>query len=73
MAKATLKWQLVSRPVALWQLFDILQPAYAGLHGGAIHPTAEAHAIVADHVLRHARATLDGHDPKRDLLESRAR
>jgi hypothetical protein len=54
-------------------LFDILQPAYAGLHGGAIHPTAEAHAIVADHVLRHARATLDGHDPKRDLLESRAR
>jgi hypothetical protein len=54
-------------------LFDILQPAYAGLYSGAIHPTAETHAIVADHVLRHARAILDGHDPKRDLLESRAR
>jgi hypothetical protein len=54
-------------------LFDILQPAYAGLYSGAIHPTAEAHAIVADHVLRHARAVVDGHDAKRDLLESRAR
>src|SRR5690348_15239880 len=37
-------------------LFDILQPAYAGLYSGAIHPTAEAHAIVADHVVRHVRA-----------------
>jgi hypothetical protein len=40
-------------------LFDILQPAYAGLYSGAIHPTAEAHAIVADHVVRHARGILD--------------
>ena len=40
-------------------LFDILQPAYAGLYSGAIHPTAEAHAIVADHVIRHARTILD--------------
>lgn len=40
-------------------LFDILQPAYAGLYSGAIHPTAEAHAIVADHVIRHARSILD--------------
>lgn len=39
--------------------FDILQPAYAGLYSGAIHPTAEAHAIVADHVMRHARRLLD--------------
>jgi hypothetical protein len=38
--------------------FDILQPAYAGLYSGAIHPTAEAHAIVADYVVRHARAKL---------------
>ena len=36
-------------------MFDILQPAYAGLYSGAIHPTAEAHAIVADYVVRHAR------------------
>ncbi len=43
-------------------LFDILQPAYAGLYSGAIHPTAEAHAIVADHVIRHARAILDKHE-----------
>jgi hypothetical protein len=54
-------------------LFDILQPAYAGLYSGAIHPTAEAHAIVADHVLRHVRAVVDGHAAKADLLESRAR
>jgi hypothetical protein len=40
-------------------LFDILQPAYAGLYSGAIHPTAEAHAIVADHVVRHVRALVD--------------
>jgi hypothetical protein len=39
-------------------LFDILQPAYAGLYSGAIHPTAEGHAIVADHVVRHARDLL---------------
>jgi hypothetical protein len=40
-------------------LFDILQPAYAALYSGAIHPTAEAHAIVADHVLPHARRIVD--------------
>lgn len=39
-------------------LFDILQPAYAGLYSGAIHPTAEGHAIVADYVVRHARKLL---------------
>jgi hypothetical protein len=36
-----------------------LQPAYAALYSGAIHPTAEAHAIVADHVMRHVRALVD--------------
>lgn len=36
-------------------LYDLLQPAYAGLFSGAIHPTAEAHAIVADYVVPHAR------------------
>ena len=54
-------------------LFDILQPAYAGLYSGAIHPTAEAHAIVADHVVRHVRAIVDGHDAKKDVIESLAR
>jgi hypothetical protein len=43
-------------------LFDILQPAYAGLYSGAIHPTAEAHAIVADHVVRHVRMIVDKPD-----------
>jgi hypothetical protein len=47
-------------------LFDILQPAYSGLYSGAIHPTAEAHAIVADHIVRHARHVLD----KRDVVEN---
>jgi hypothetical protein len=40
-------------------LYDILQPAYAGLYSGAIHPTAEAHAIVADHVVRHVRKIVE--------------
>ena len=52
-------------------LFDILQPAYAGLYSGAIHPTAEAHAIVADHVLRHVRAIVDAADAKRDVSSVR--
>jgi hypothetical protein len=39
--------------------FDLLQPAYSGLQSGAVHPTAEAHAIVADHVMPYARAILD--------------
>jgi len=53
-------------------LFDILQPAYAGLYSGAIHPTAEAHAIVADHVIRHVRAIVDKASENRDVMESRA-
>jgi lysophospholipase L1-like esterase len=39
--------------------FDILQPAYAGLYSGAIHPTAEGHAMVADSVILQVRAILD--------------
>ena len=54
-------------------LLDILQPAYAGLYSGAIHPTAEAHAIVADHVVRHVRAIVGRQDAPQDVLESRAR
>ncbi len=46
--------------------FDILQPAWAGLYSGAIHPSAEAHAIVADHVIRHVRTLVD----KRDVVEN---
>lgn len=38
--------------------FDELQPPYAGLISGAFHPTAEGHAIVADHVLRHVNVLL---------------
>ena len=53
-------------------LLDILQPAYAGLYSGAIHPTAEAHAIVADHVVRHVRTILGRQDAPPDVLESRA-
>jgi hypothetical protein len=37
-------------------LFDIMQPAYAALYSGAMHPTAEGHAIVADSVLPHVRS-----------------
>lgn len=48
-------------------LYDLLQPAYAALYSGAFHPTAEAHAIVADHVVRHARALLD----KRSVVEAK--
>ena len=40
-------------------LFDLLQPAYAALYSGAFHPTAEGHALVADHVVKHARNILD--------------
>ena len=42
------------------------------LASGAIHPTAEAHAIVADHVVRHVRTILDRQDAPPDVLESRA-
>jgi hypothetical protein len=40
-------------------IFDVLQPAYASLISGAVHPTAEGHAIVADSVIKYARAVLD--------------
>jgi hypothetical protein len=53
-------------------LFDILQPAYAGLYSGAIHPTAEAHAIVADHVVRHVRKIVDKPEAKQGVAESKA-
>jgi lysophospholipase L1-like esterase len=46
--------------------FDDLQPAYAALYSGAFHPTAEGHAIVADHVLRHVNEFLD----KRTLAQN---
>jgi hypothetical protein len=49
--------------------FDILQPAYAGLFSGAIHPTAEGHAIVADHMVRHVRALIE----KLEVAETAAR
>jgi hypothetical protein len=49
--------------------FDILQPAFAALTSGAFHPTAEAHAIVADHVMRHVRAILD--KEKKPVVEGR--
>ena len=39
-------------------LIDILQPAIAALYSGAFHPTAEAHALVADHVMPHVRRVL---------------
>jgi hypothetical protein len=47
-------------------VIDLLQPAYAGLYSGAIHPTAEAHSIVADHIVKHARLLLD----KREVVEN---
>ncbi|MBV8840591.1 MAG: hypothetical protein JO000_28975, partial [Alphaproteobacteria bacterium] len=49
--------------------FDILQPAYAALYSGAFHPTAEGHAIVADHVMRHVRAVVD--KDKKPVVEGR--
>ncbi len=49
--------------------FDILQPAYAALYSGAFHPTAEGHAIVADHVMRHVRSILD--KEKKPVVEGR--
>ena len=50
-------------------LFDILQPAWAGLYSGAVHPTAEAHAIVADHMIKHVRKVVD----KGDVAQAAAR
>ncbi len=40
-------------------LLDVLQPAYASLYSGAIHPSAEGHAIVADAMMSHARSVLE--------------
>lgn len=37
---------------------DKLQPAFAALYSGAIHPTAQAHATVADYVVKEAREIL---------------
>ena len=42
---------------------------YAALTSGAFHPTAEGHAIVADHVMRHVRALLD--KEKKPVVEGR--
>ena len=53
-------------------IIDILQPAYAALYSGAIHPTAEAHAIVADHVVRHVRAIVDKPPARQDVVEGNA-
>ena len=50
--------------------FDILQPAFAALTSGAFHPTAEGHAIVADHVMRHVRTVLDK-EKKKTIVEGR--
>jgi hypothetical protein len=47
-------------------LFDILQPAVAALYGGAFHPNAEAHALVADHVMPHVRRLFE----PRDVVQS---
>jgi hypothetical protein len=45
-------------------LFDIMQPAYAALYSGALHPTAEGHAMVADSVLPHVRSVINAtHTP----------
>ncbi len=50
-------------------LFDILQPAYAALYSGAFHPTAEGHAIVADHVMKHVRPLVEAKNgPQRQAL-----
>jgi hypothetical protein len=51
--------------------FDILQPAYSALTSGAFHPTAEGHAIVADHVMRHVRQVLNKETAKKPVVEGR--
>jgi hypothetical protein len=40
------------------KIIDLLQPAFAALYSGAIHPTAQAHAIVADYVFKEASRVL---------------
>ncbi|HUI94707.1 MAG TPA: hypothetical protein VLX44_03050 [Xanthobacteraceae bacterium] len=50
-------------------LYDLLQPAFAALYSGAFHPTAEGHAIVADHVIKHVREVVDAKGgPQRQAL-----
>jgi hypothetical protein len=41
-------------------LIDILQPAIAALYSGAFHPSAYAHALVADHAMPHVRKVIEG-------------
>jgi hypothetical protein len=50
-------------------MFDDLQPAYAALYSGAFHPTAEGHAIVADHVLQHVNTLLEKRAQNRTGVE----
>lgn len=47
------------------------QLAYAALYSGSFHPTAEAHAIIADHVMPHARAALSATPPGAIVASSR--
>ena len=73
------RWRLIHNPNDAFltanthregiSMFDILQPAYAALTSGAFHPTAEGHAIVADHVMRHVRTLLD--KEKKPVVEGR--
>ena len=63
------RWRLVRTPNDAFltanthregiSLFDILQPVYAALYSGAMHPTAEGHAIVADTMVKYAREVID--------------
>jgi hypothetical protein len=39
-------------------IIDIIQPAFAALYSGAIHPTAQAHSIVADYVFNEVSRVL---------------
>ena len=48
-------------------LFDIMQPAYAGLYSGAVHPSAEGHSVVADTVITYARKVLDTGKPNIEI------
>jgi hypothetical protein len=73
------RWRLIHNPNDAFltanlhkdgiSMFDILQPAYAALISGAFHPTAEGHAIVADHVMRYVRAIFD--KEKKPMVEGR--
>ena len=71
-ARRTTRSSPPTRIAKALSLFDILQPAYAGLYSGAIHPTAEAHAIVADHVVRARARAIVGRQDARVKTCSRA-